>query len=402
MTMQPDLPSPTRRHWLTTTASALLAACASPAPKPTPAPLTPRTPVPPARPSMTPAVPAAPVSATPRPAQLRLFASSGYGESDARTAFGLQRLTQAGCTIANPEACHRRHLRFAGTDAERIADLQDIATGRVPAPDLLMGYRGGYGAMRLLPAIDWPRLAARLRERRTLLLGFSDVTAIQLALLAQGHYPSFAGPMLYSEFGRPQPVAYTMQSFLENTLAADITLRVPFPQRRQVSTDGILWGGNLSILAALAGSPYMPDISGGLLFLEDVGEQPYRIERMLQTLHLAGILRRQQAIILGTFRVTTARDVYDDSYTLDTVLDALAQTTGLPILTGFPFGHIAEKATFPLGVQAQLRPDDSTGGYTLRLHGHPTLAAPLPNPTALFADIADTPFSIPVGGDSID
>lgn len=135
--------------------------------------------------------------------------------------------------------------------------------------------------------------------------------------------------------------------------------------------DGILWGGNLSVLASLAGSPYIPQIKGGILFLEDVAEQPYRIERMFYTLLLAGILKNQQAIVLGDFRMGNLRDSYDNSYNLSSIANSIARAVNIPVYTGFPFGHISNKNTFPLGAYAQLRPNN--GGYQITFSGYPTL-----------------------------
>ncbi len=289
----------------------------------------------------------------------------------------------AGFVISNHQAAYRRFQRFAGSDAERIADLQDIATGKIATPKVLMGVRGGYGAARLLPHIDWASLGARMQEVQTLLFGFSDVTAIQLALLAQSITPSFAGPMLYSEFAKTPLDAYTMDSFIRTTTSQSVTVNVPNYQTSSVpNVDGVLWGGNLSVLVSLVGTPYMPNIQGGLLFLEDVGEQPYRIERMLQTLHLAGILKKQRAIILGDFRMGNIRDVYDSSYTLNSVAQTISRVAGISVLTDFPFGHIAHKTTFPLGAQAALR-GNSAGGYQITFSGYPTLNAASLNLSAL-------------------
>ena len=335
---------------------------------------------------------------------LRVFASSGYGESSSRSDLGLQRLYNAGFVVTNQQACFRRYQRFAGSDLERIADLQDVASGRVATPKVLMGFRGGYGAMRLLPHIDWVNLGNRMREKGTLLYGFSDVTAIQLALLAKSGVPSFAGPMLYSEFAKPQPSTYTLQSFVDNSTNPNMMVSVSDIQSREVSADGLFWGGNLSVLSALAGSPYMPNIDGGILFLEDVGEQPYRIERMLQTLYLAGVLGRQKAIVLGNFRMGSVRDVYDASYTLNSVIQTVSRVAKVPVLTGFPFGHITNKTTFPLGAHAQLRPS-SNGGYQVRFSDYPVLSANglnlntlLPQPAFLDSGLGDR---APVGSDAI-
>ena len=309
---------------------------------------------------------------------LRVVAPSGFAPKPEQAQAGLLRLYNAGFTITNQQAVERRSQRFAGTDAERIADFQDVAAGKVPTPQVLMGMRGGYGAVRLLPHIDWPSLGARMREHGTQLFGFSDVCAIQLALLAQGNMCSFAGPMVYSAFGKAQPSVYTMQAFIDGSTRADLSIQVSEVQAANVPTlHGTMWGGNLSVIASLAGSAYLPQPEGGILFLEDVGEQPYRLERMLQTLHLAGILKRQQAIVLGNFRMGSARDVYDGGYDLSSVIRTLRRISGIPVLTGFPFGHISDLATFPLGVQTTIR-SNGTGGYSASFSGHPVL-----NPAAL-------------------
>lgn len=327
---------------------------------------------------------------------IRIVAPSGFAPRIEQIQIGLQRLNDAGFQISNRQAAFRRFQRFAGSDAERIADFQEVADGRAATPKILLGMRGGYGAVRLLPHIDWASLGSRMRERQTLFFGFSDVCAVQLALLAKSGTPSFAGPMLSSEFGRTPPSAYTMQSFAENTAKQTFDIPVFQAQYETVrAAAGIFWGGNLSVLAALSGTPYLPDISGGILFLEDVGEQPYRIERMLQTLHLAGILRKQQALVLGDFRMGNIRDVYDGSYDLNAVAAHIRRITGIPVLTGFPFGHIADKATFPLGLPAQLLPD-SNGGYRVRFSGHPTIDQSRLNLSALWQ--SDNPTFFPNSG----
>lgn len=314
-----------------------------------------------------------PESAAPH---LRLFACSNYLAHPERIGIGMQRLQSAGFVVDNTAALYRRHQRFAGTDAERAADLQDVALGRASLPALLLGVRGGYGAIRLLPLVDWRRLGHRMREAGTLLMGYSDVCAVQLALLAQGNMGSLAGPMFSSEFGSLNPSLYTLRHFVETSTSPSCEVRVamqPPPTGRVVRVEGRFWGGNLSVLASLVGSPWMPDVQGGILFLEDVGEQPYRLERMLQTLYLAGVFRRQQAIVLGTFRLGSVHDLYDESYDFDSVIATLRQLTGLPVFTGFPFGHIHDKVTMPLGFPARIEGTES--GYRVVFSGYPTLDA---------------------------
>ncbi|QEY25036.1 LD-carboxypeptidase [Neisseria animalis] len=381
---------PTRRHFLRATAAAagagLLSACGStPAPKPT----VNRTnvkgqAVPQRRPSSGDTV-------------LRVVAPSGFAESVERVELGLSRLYHAGFTVTNQQAGMRRYQRFAGTDRERIDDFQAVAAGRVQTPKVLMGLRGGYGAARLLPSIDFASLGARMRERGTLFFGFSDVCAIQLALLAKGNMMSFAGPMVYSEFGRPELSTYAMDSFIRGTTNASQTIDVPTIQRNDVNVEGVLWGGNLSVLTSLAGTPYLPDVSGGILFLEDVSEQPYRIERMLNTLYLSGVLQKQRAIVFGDFRMGTIRDVYDSSYDLSAVINQIHRVARVPVLTGFPFGHITNKATFPLGAHAKIR-STGNGGYSVTFSGYPTLNAAALNLDSLLPPPMPVFESVPFGG----
>lgn len=306
---------------------------------------------------------------------LRVIASSGFGSDWQRNEEAFTRLQTAGFVLNNQQAAYRRFQRFAGTDAERIADMQDIASGKVATPKVIMGYRGGYGAQRLLPYIDFASLGARMQEQGTLFFGFSDVCALQLALLAKSKTLSFAGPMVYSEFGKPKPSSYTMQSFVNCVSNPQHSIIVPYLQAHTVRPiEGIFWGGNLSILAALVGTPYCPDIQGGILFLEDVGEQPYRIERMLQTLLLSGILKKQQALVLGDFRMEKIRDVYDASYNLNVVAHTISRAAKIPVYTHFPFGHVSNKNSFPLGGYARLSSWDN-GGYRVDFQNYPHLDA---------------------------
>lgn len=303
---------------------------------------------------------------------LRVVAPSGFASDRMRIETGLTRLYNAGFTVTNQDAAYRRYQRFAGSDSQRLADFQDVASGRVPTPKVLMGLRGGYGAVRLLPDIDLASLGARMREHGTLFFGFSDVCAVQLGILAKSGMCSFAGPMVYSEFGKYTPSVYTMESFINGSTNQMNTITVSSIQRRNSNLEGTLWGGNLSVLASLAGSPYMPDIKDGILFLEDVGEQPYRIERMLQTLLISGVLQKQQAIVLGDFRMGGIRDVYDSSYDFSYVINQIQRLAKVQVLTGFPFGHITHKATFPLGAHAVIR-GTNDGGYSVSFSGYPTL-----------------------------
>ena len=314
-----------------------------------------------------------------------LFASSNVGGSDERNQLALDRMACAGFKISNPAITSRQYLRFAGTDSQRASDLQNIATGAIAAPKLLLGVRGGYGAMRLLPMIDWSTLGRVMKERGTILAGFSDVTAIQCALLAKGEMSSLAAPMLYSEFGKVKPDQVTCRQFAEALSNPKLTISIKnasitSQQLPSILTagepktiSGTIWGGNLSVVSALAGSEYLPRIAGGIVFLEDVGEQAYRIERMLYDLYLAGVFKGQQAIVFGALS-SSGEDSYDKRYDVAAVVRQLHKLTGLPIYSGMRFGHIAQKHSFPLGATCQLSPS-TEGGYQLTFTNYPTIKA---------------------------
>ncbi|WP_406947405.1 LD-carboxypeptidase [Psychrobacter alimentarius] len=317
--------------------------------------------------------------------ETQLFASSNVGGSDERNQLALDRVACAGFKVNNPTITSRQYLRFAGTDSQRASDLQNIATGAIAAPKLLLGVRGGYGAMRLLPMVDWSTLGRIMKERGTILAGFSDVTAVQCALLAKGRMSSLAAPMLYSEFGKINPDQVTCQQFANALSNPNLTISIKdasltSPQLPSILTmgepkavRGTIWGGNLSVVSALAGSEYLPRIEGGIVFLEDVGEQAYRIERMLYDLYLAGMFKGQQAIVFGALS-GSGEDSYDKRYDVATVVRQLHKLTGLPIYSGMRFGHIGKKHSFPLGAMCQLSPNTS-GGYQLAFTDYPTIQA---------------------------
>ena len=317
--------------------------------------------------------------------ETRLFASSNVGGSDERNELALERLACAGFKVDNPAITKRQYLRFAGTDSQRASDLQNIATGAIKAPKLLLGVRGGYGAVRILPMVDWSTLGRIMKEHGTILAGFSDVTAIQCALLAKGGMSSLAAPMLYSEFGKIKPDEVSCRQFVAALTNPNLTINIDdasltSPNLPSILTNsepktltGTMWGGNLSVVSALAGSEYLPRIAGGIVFLEDVGEQAYRIERMLYDLYLAGVFKNQQAIVFGALS-GSGEDSYDKRYDVATVTRQLHQLTGLPIYSGMRFGHIGKKHSFPLGVTCQLRPNNA-GGYQLAFSDYPTIKA---------------------------
>lgn len=250
-----------------------------------------------------------------------------------------------GWQVSAGDSVFAREQRFAGPDALRAEDLQSFATD--PAIDLVLSARGGYGMVRLLDRLDFPAI----RARRPIIVGYSDFTAFQLAYLAHGGI-SLAGPGA-SDFAAPAPDPFTLEQFFAVTGQASHQLSFDAAGPRRLQVSGRLWGGNLAMVAALTGTRWMPAVRGGILFLEDVGESAYRIERMLYQLFHAGILQRQRAILLGSFEPVPAMP-NDAGYGLDTVIAHFRALLEVPIVCGLPFGHVARKATLPVGARARL------------------------------------------------
>ncbi|EBL8265445.1 muramoyltetrapeptide carboxypeptidase [Salmonella enterica] len=297
-----------------------------------------------------------------------LIAPSGYCINQQAALRGVQRLTDAGHQVENDEVIRRRYQRFAGTDAERLADVNSLAS--LTSPDtIVMPVRGGYGASRLLDRIDWQALASRQQRDPLLICGHSDFTAIQAGLLAQANVITFSGPMLAANFGAETLNTFTEQHFWLALRKAQFTVEWQ-DDGPQCDVQGTLWGGNLAMLISLIGTPWMPTIDKGILVLEDVNEHPFRVERMLLQLEYAGILNRQSAIVLGSFS-GAAPNEYDAGYSLESVYAFLRSRLSVPLITGLDFGHEQRTVTLPIGANATLK--NTRQGTQLTLSGHPTL-----------------------------
>lgn len=294
-----------------------------------------------------------------------IVAPSGYVPESSDVARAIARLESYGCEVRNFYDPAAKHQRFGGTDSARVAQLHAAASD--PDIQLIIALRGGYGMSRLLPFIDFNALAASGK----LLVGHSDFTALQMGLLAQAGAASFAGPMICIDFSRDEPSEFTLGRFVQ--CISNLTHRLDFVSRGNpvVDASGILWGGNLTMLTHLIGTPYMPRVEEGILFIEDVNEHPYRIERMLLQMHYAGLLR-QKAILFGDFSSYSLND-YDNGYDFDAMLSYLRERLGVSILTGLPFGHTRDKATLVVGAQARVQSDGET--CTLTMSGYPNLSA---------------------------
>ena len=293
---------------------------------------------------------------------LHVFAPAGVELRGPALKRASQRLGALGFNVTLDPSVRARHQRFAGTDETRLATLYRVADA---APSVALACRGGYGLTRLLDAIDWPRIARSI-ERGTRWVGHSDLTALQLGLLAHTGASAAArrsaitwqGPMACDDFGRDDEAGgvdeITRDCFAE-AMSGELEA-VGFrtePGFDGLDAKGVLWGGNLAMLQSMIGTPHCPQIKGGVLFLEDVNEHPYRVERMLLQLHQAGILARQKAVLLGDFS-GWRKSPLDRGYTLKWAIAHLRSVCATPILTGLPFGHVPTKVMLPVGARVQL------------------------------------------------
>ncbi len=288
---------------------------------------------------------------------LLLFSPAGVLRSVAPLRRAAARLRKLGFDVEIDVDAATRHQRFAGDDEVRLAALHRVADAR---PSVALATRGGYGLTRLLDRVEWKRVKKSV-EAGTRWVGMSDMTSLQLALLAHDGGVTWAGPLACDDFGRSTAdggVDDVTEACFVEAMSGELEA-VGF--RTATGFDGLevkgtLWGGNLAIVNSLLATPHWPRIKGGILFLEDVNEHPYRVERNLLQLHQAGVLDAQKAVVLGA--VTGFRkSPLDRGYGLDSMLARVRASTRTPILTGLPFGHVATKVTLPVGAKVRLMVD---------------------------------------------
>ena len=281
---------------------------------------------------------------------LTLYTPAGVLAAAAPLRLAEKRLKGLGFDVTVDADALAKHQRFGGDDDVRLAALHRVAKAR---PDVALATRGGYGLTRLLDRLDWKALA-RSVEAGTRWVGYSDLTALQMGLLAHAKAPTWWGPLGCDDFGRAELDEVTPDCFVEAMSGALEAVGFRTEQGFDgLDVRGTTWGGNLAMLCSMLGTPHWPRVKGGVLLLEDVAEHPYRVERMLMQLHQAGVLGAQKAVLLGAF-TDWRKSPLDRGYDFKAMVAHLRGVVDVPILTGFPFGHVATKVTLPFGVKAQL------------------------------------------------
>lgn len=271
-----------------------------------------------------------------------LMSPSGRVTAPERIEQARAHLKELGFRTALDRTALAEYQRFAGTDTQRIAAFRRALRHK---GEIVMATRGGYGMTRLLPHLDWRALADSGKR----FVGHSDFTAFQLALLAQTGAVSWAGPMASFDFGGKRLNQLTVDLFMDAMRDELELLSFETDDADPVDARGVLWGGNLALVCALVGTPWLPRVRG-ILFLEDVNESAYRVERMLIHLLHSGILATQKAIVLGRF-TEMPKSSLDANYDMHSVIAWLRHQVRTPIITGLPFGHVSLKATLPVGAR---------------------------------------------------
>jgi muramoyltetrapeptide carboxypeptidase len=301
---------------------------------------------------------------------IAVVAPSGYAPDPAAFTRGLDHLRSLGHTVQDFSANGMRDQRFSASDVERVAQLHAAALD--PDIEMVIALRGGYGLSRLLPSIDFNLLTRSVLEGGKRWVGHSDFTVVQLAMLASAGAGSFAGPMICDDFSRADLSEFTHQHFWQCVTQDAYRIDVEAQGNPVARIEGTLWGGNLTMLCHLIGTPWMPTVQDGILFIEDVNEHPYRVERMLLQLAHAGVLRQQRAIVLGDFSGYRLTE-YDNGYDFNQMLSYLRVRFDIPILQGLPFGHMKDKLTLPVGARCVL--DSSDNGFTMAMQSYPSQSA---------------------------
>jgi muramoyltetrapeptide carboxypeptidase len=291
-------------------------------------------------------------------ATVGIVASSSpvFGEEEVRR--GVARLSGAGLVVRFLPRARARLGYLAGEAQERAADLHDAFAD--PDIDAVLQLRGGYGSAHVLPLLDWDRIRAAPKP----LIGMSDATMLHLALTQHARLATYWGPGLT---GLGRATDYTWEAFRRAVLDGAVVTVSGAPDGPLPHTitggvvEGVLVGGTTSLLAASLGTPWQIDAAGAVLLIEDVGEEPYRIDRLLTQLQQAGVLGAAAGVVVGEHAGVKPRGSFPGgSLSLDEILERIIAPLGVPAVSGLPLGHGRHLATVPLGVRARLDADAPT------------------------------------------
>ncbi len=287
---------------------------------------------------------------------IAVVAPSGPPRAD-RLRRGLDFLRKHGYKLKVYSQVRRRLGYLAGDDEARAAALVDAFSD--DSIDGIFAARGGYGCLRLLPYIDF----AAIGHHPKVFVGYSDLTVLLLSIYKECGIVTFHGPMVGIEFGRRTRREYTVGRFFDAIEGRMLLGAIGKPAGYRPGAikggiaEGRIVGGNLSLIARMAGTRYLPSFEGKIVFLEDTEEEPYRLDAYLAQLFMATDIAKAAGFILGEFTRIEPRYGHDNSWSAARVLRDYFSRLKQPVLTGFPCGHGKEKITIPIGVQARLDAD---------------------------------------------
>ena len=295
------------------------------------------------------------------PKHIYIYSPASAVRDKAAFKRGIARLKTLGHHVEVDTDALATHTRFAGDDATRLAAIHRAAAS---GADVALISRAAYGFTRILPGIQYKKVAKAI-EGGTRFVGMSDFTAFQNAVLARAGATTWAGPSVEVDWGVEGEPDDIMTACFDDLLTghgegagwrmdkekprADGKPAVPDVYVKSAQ----LWGGNLAVLTSLVVTPYFPEVKGGILFVEDISEHPYRVERMLTQLLHAGVLAKQKAVVLGQF-TNYKLAPHDKGFKLQSVVDWLRTQIKAPVLTNLPFGHVPTKVLLPVGATVSL------------------------------------------------
>jgi muramoyltetrapeptide carboxypeptidase len=278
-----------------------------------------------------------------------LVAPAGIESTD-KIEKGIEKLKSLGFNIKTGKHIYDKWGYFAGKDEDRAEDIMSMFED--DEVHMVLCVRGGYGAMRIIPYLDFHKV----KKNPKVFMGYSDITVLLNTMYQKEGLITFHGPMINSSL----QVEETLESFL-NTIMRGYEeyyiknpVHMPMVSNTDKSAEGRIVGGNLSLICSVLGTPYEIDIKDKLLFIEEVGEAPYRIDRMLTQLQLTGKLKECAGIILGQFTDCDGEEEEKNIFTLSQVLEDRIMNLNKPVLTNFMCGHDNPKLVLPIGAKARL------------------------------------------------
>jgi muramoyltetrapeptide carboxypeptidase len=274
-------------------------------------------------------------------------------DESTRVQRGVQYLESLGYRVKVGANIGKNHGYLAGTDEERVNDIHSMFKDKnVKA---IFTLRGGYGAFRLLDKIDYKTI----RNNPKIFVGYSEITSLQMAFLEKANLITFAGPMVAVDF-YDEVSSYTNELFWATITSNKKLGKLEYPENQKLPylqrglATGRLIGGNLAVFAALLGTEYFPNLTGKILMLEDIGELPYRVDRMLNQLRLSGTFKKVKGIILGRFVDCHEHDLTKKTLTLGEVMSEYIGKLKIPSIYTFPHGHIKDFVTIPFGLRVNM------------------------------------------------